>query len=932
MRGFASIFILITLLSHTISRAEITADSTYSALAPAAAADQGKKAEAVSAAIVSAINVITVMVQDVMQVTCETQTFLNFIKGQLLNTCTPMPLLSFAINSLMAPNTLPEFFRLAINQPGLLGYDNCSYFNRADYYNTQLQFGMCLNYNLVPQVLAAIINAPIVGLKAAIAGESSSQIQTAVQNALTLTPHQIYNTYTMSIPAGGQKSDSMLLLDAPLPIGPYSVMDIPIMPLAIKKYNDKVCVIVDDGYIQSQVGCKYMKDPYQYSKYMPFKGESLTMLANVRATSDNNSTPYSALQSAAQKDLGCNNLNTCYYSAVQASKALLPISSPIINCVQSMLMNVVGASSVCTNTPLLNDPTTAIGSSTSAFYSLQLVLRRSVIALLTLYIMLGGIKIVLGRMTSSAEIIMFFLKAMLVSYFSIGLVYNGKTFSGMIDWVFPIFFGALNEMAGWVAGAGTSGLCAYFDSDYTGTSYALWDALDCRLATYIGINGAADLFTSLRDNGMVASGSITPNLGAVNYSVPPYMLLLLPALYTGNMYLFNLAIAWPIMVLSIGAYVIKVSIVCMIFIAIMGILAPLFVPMALFDFTKEYFEKWRNTFFSFILQPMISVTFMVILFSVYDYGFYGDCQYKPFYIKSPTGATLKSFYIDINSGGTGNCSKTLGWWLSEKFDFSSAPTTNGIPTVTLLQLNDIGYAAMINNAAQSVTSIAINTGKALDGVVNAVGGALNYDSSGNFFNVATAPMKEFFQLCMSMMTACFTLYIGFQLTEQLSQFAAELTGGMSVGGMVGSAKQGFNQMSQVASGAFQRHLNNKNQAKRAGAGDSVQGGGGTGGPGQAGAPDTARSGGLRGFAQGMMDKVKGGGNKGAAHAEGGGAEDKAHVGSSRTTGGTNQSSSSQSKSIISSSSSGGSSRSTNTITNSGKSTNISLGGTKGGKT
>jgi len=205
MRGFASIFILITLLSHTISRAEITADSTYSALAPAAAADQGKKAEAVSAAIVSAINVITVMVQDVMQVTCETQTFLNFIKGQLLNTCTPMPLLSFAINSLMAPNTLPAFFRLAINQPGLLGYDNCSYFNRADYYNTQLQFGMCLNYNLVPQVLAAIINAPIVGLKAAIAGESSSQIQTAVQNALTLTPHQIYNTYTMSIPAGGKR-------------------------------------------------------------------------------------------------------------------------------------------------------------------------------------------------------------------------------------------------------------------------------------------------------------------------------------------------------------------------------------------------------------------------------------------------------------------------------------------------------------------------------------------------------------------------------------------------------------------------------------------------------------------------------------------------------------------------------------------------------
>lgn len=212
---------------------------------------------------------------------------------------------------------------------------------------------------------------------------------------------------------------------------------------------------------------------------------------------------------------------------------------------------------------------------------------------------------------------------------------------------------------------------------------------------------------------------------------------------------------------------------------------------------------------------------MVILFSVYDYGFYGDCQYKPFYIKSPTGATLKSFYIDINGGNVGNCNRTLGWWLSEKYDFSSAPTTNGIPTVTLLQLNDIGYAAMIDNTVQGAKSIVLNTGKVISGVAD----SLTYDSSGSFMNIATASMKEFFGLCMSLMTACFTLYIGYQLTEELTKFVADLTGGMSVGGMVSSVKQNFNNMSQTASGAFQRHLDNKkkDQPERGGAGSGESG-------------------------------------------------------------------------------------------------------------
>ena len=94
------------------------------------------------------------------------------------------------------------------------------------------------------------------------------------------------------------------------------------------------------------------------------------------------------------------------------------------------------------------------------------------------------------------------------------------------------------------------------------------------------------------------------------------------------MMLVSLALSYPLLVISVVAFMVNATIMCMISIVILGILAPLFVPMFLFAYTRNYFDSWVKLMISFLLQPMVVVTFMITMFSVYDYGFYGKCQSK----------------------------------------------------------------------------------------------------------------------------------------------------------------------------------------------------------------------------------------------------------------------------------------------------------------
>jgi type IV secretion system protein VirB6 len=110
--------------------------------------------------------------------------------------------------------------------------------------------------------------------------------------------------------------------------------------------------------------------------------------------------------------------------------------------------------------------------------------------------------------------------------------------------------------------------------------------------------------------------------------------LVIPAITTGNILLAQAAFAYPLFVISVAAYMVNAFIVCMITITILGMLSPIFVPMALFNYTKGYFDSWLKLMISFVLQPIIVAGFMVLMFAVYDSTFYDSCKYKTYVVNS----------------------------------------------------------------------------------------------------------------------------------------------------------------------------------------------------------------------------------------------------------------------------------------------------------
>lgn len=70
----------------------------------------------------------------------------------------------------------------------------------------------------------------------------------------------------------------------------------------------------------------------------------------------------------------------------------------------------------------------------------------------------------------------------------------------------------------------------------------------------------------------------------------PNVYLLIPAIISGNMTLVSLALSYPLLVISVGAFMVNATVMCIISIVILSVLAPLFVPMFLFEYTRGYFE------------------------------------------------------------------------------------------------------------------------------------------------------------------------------------------------------------------------------------------------------------------------------------------------------------------------------------------------------
>jgi type IV secretion system protein VirB6 len=343
----------------------------------------------------------------------------------------------------------------------------------------------------------------------------------------------------------------------------------------------------------------------------------------------------------------------CTAGASSHSKAFFSVSGRIIECVQDLFATVFTTNSMsgCTNPPC-----------TTIFQNFQTGMQNIVQAALVLYVIIFGINIALSsEVPKKSEILIGLFKIILVTYFSVGLTFDGSNSSGIVDYVYPLLKAAMNSFAQYVLGA-VPGFCQYDPTTYptdNGVNYsylALWDSLDCRVGYYLG-------FYSI----------FTPNANGI-YGI---LSLIFPLVFAMKFLFIAFMLCMGIFILSIVIYFVHVYILALLGLTMMAYLAPIFVPCALFEKTKDHFDAWKSLLISYTLQPTILTGFLAIMLAVFDQIVFGTCTFDmqtvgnyAYWIVSPNPSTDPACYnsFGYQLGSTSPTSVNLLFFSVSIFD------------------------------------------------------------------------------------------------------------------------------------------------------------------------------------------------------------------------------------------------------------------------
>ncbi|KDO03141.1 TrbL/VirB6 family protein [Rickettsia tamurae] len=694
--------------------------------------------------------------------TCETQGVGDLLRSEFSHTCIVAPFFTFAVMNLVSPVLyMNTFLKLKINDKDLFNdskFGNfpggqCTRENRIDPKNPELRFALCSNAKLIVARATAVAKSALAIAKAVLTGSDPwDDIKEAWKN----------NKKDYYVPYSGKPGDDGFAFDVGFPVIYWKVI----------QDKDRICVSTKGFTGDVPVGCKYMKEPFPKSMYNSFMD-----IADKDFIEDPNETPTDPLALVSCSTAG----DGCYQKAYNASKTAVVMTSPLIECMRQMIARLLISKDVC-NFDNVSQVVNLASRQDSALFQFQVGMYKIVTAFLTLYVMFFGFKLLLaGEVPPKSEYINFILKMIFVTYFSIGINItpgNGSPYDrldGMIQWAFPFLLDGINGLASWVMNAAPSGLCKFNNLSYDGTvSYiALWDALDCRVAHYLGL----DILSTLLVENAYRSHDFL-NFDFFSFSAPPYIYLLIPAIISGNMMLVSLALSYPLLVISVAAFMVNATIMCMISIVILGILAPLFVPMFLFTYTRNYFDSWVKLMISFLLQPMVVVTFMITMFSVYDYGFYGKCQYK--------SKLIHNSIEDKIQGGITSKRDVLIFYINNDWDDTlQYPDKDAIESCK----NSLGY--MLNNPITTAFNFAKDS---VSEIVDSKPGDTPTDKflakfqflsgvvlgPGMFFMSPKVLFEKIKNILLALVTACFTLYLMYNFSSQLAEFAADMTEGVAL--------------------------------------------------------------------------------------------------------------------------------------------------------
>lgn len=387
----------------------------------------------------------------------------------------------------------------------------------------------------------------------------------------------------------------------------------------------------------------------------------------------------------------------CSDGSVNHSLAFFSVTGRVIECIRSTLDSVFCTSACQTAQNTVN-----------LMQNLQNGMQSIIQAALILYVIIFGIRTATSKeMPQKGEVLMALAKMILVVYFSVGYNINGYNSNGTIDYLYPLLKAAMNSFSNFIFQASEATLCNYPPKNYSydaGYSYlALWDSVDCRLGFYLGFYG---IFGPPLD---------------ILYGI---IALIFPLLL-GMKFLFMVfLVCFGIFLLSITVYFVHVFILALIGLTIMIYLAPIYVPMALFEQTKSYFESWLHLLFSYTLQPAIITAFLAIMLCVFDGIMFQDCTF------SSEGATFHG----------------MPYWTV------TGSVSEGPNTISQTCQDSFGY--LLNNASNNLTT----TWTA-------------------FFSLTTIDFPEWGAFFIALLHALLFSIIFYFFSETVGSFAAELTGG-----------------------------------------------------------------------------------------------------------------------------------------------------------
>jgi type IV secretion system protein VirB6 len=433
------------------------------------------------------------------------------------------------------------------------------------------------------------------------------------------------------------------------------------------------------------------------------------------------------------------NKTSCADATKSKAMSMLPISSMVIQCVKESLYEVfMNPCSECSTANLS-------GINLSTFPKFQDAMRSTIRAAILLYVILFGIKIALGGdIPKKSDIFMFFMKFILVIYFSVGFTPGSSELTdcskyeqkdGLSQFVLPAAMGTSRSFINYIitAAAATNGLCNYNPSNYDGDNYEdlfIWDALDCRIAYYLG----------------VANPNSAPML------VQAFLMKMIFWGFAAFQIMFViLSMVVALFLLSVTVYFVHYYVIALIVVTLVVYMGPIFIPMALFEKTKQYFDGWLRTLFAYTLQPAIIAAFLALMMGTFDQIYYGDCQFveQKIIIPIPTKVDDGSEYGRIDF-----INKEVPYFIISSASKTAASCTDSF-----------GYKMSTYMQSDSIAEQIIGT----------------------FFNYKMLSISFIKSAFNALVQIALFAYLFYHFSSVIGQLAADLSGGPSLNQFTGGA-------------------------------------------------------------------------------------------------------------------------------------------------